>query len=60
MAASTRVRLLRDDFCVLDSLLRSIEGVTKARLIDRLQEVIDGVDLECANRVLVIRRDETR
>ena len=58
MAAPTRERLLGDDLGVLDPLLRAVERFAQPRLLDRLQQVVDGVHLEGAHGVLVVRRDE--
>ena len=40
--------LLRDDFGVLDALLRPVERFAQSGLLDRLQQIVDGVDLERA------------
>ena len=55
---STRAALLGDDLGVLDPLLRAVERLAQAGLVDRLQQVVDGVHLERAHRVLVVRGDE--
>ena len=51
-------RLLGDDFRVLDPLLRAIERLAQSRLLDRLQQVVDGIHFEGAHGVLVVGGDE--
>jgi hypothetical protein len=43
---------------MLDPLLRPVQRLAQAGFVDRLQQVVDRVDLECAYRVLVIGRHE--
>ena len=50
--------LLGDDLGVLDALLRAIQRFAQPRLLDRLQQVVDRVDLEGADRVFVEGGDE--
>ena len=46
--------LFGDDFCVFDAFLRPIERLAQAGFIDRLQQVVDRVHLECAHRIFVV------
>ena len=58
MASAQLRALLGDDLGVLDPLLRPVQRLAQARLLDRLQQVVDGVHLERAHRVLVVGGDE--
>ena len=51
-------RLLRDDLGVLDPLLRAIQGLPQPRLSTGFKQIVHRVDLERANRVLVVRGHE--
>ena len=43
---------------MLDALLRPVQRLSQARFLDRLEQIVHGVDLERANGVLVVRRHE--
>ena len=50
--------LFGDDFSVLHSLLRTIQGFTKSCLLDWLQQIVNRVHFERADGVFVVGRDE--
>ena len=43
---------------LFEPLLRTVESLAKARLLDRLQQIVDGVHCKRSHRVLVVRRHE--
>ena len=45
-------------FALCDLRARALERFLEARLIERLEQEVERVDLERANRVSVVRRDE--